>query len=335
MALPRFRVRALGVVLIAVLLAVFALTATPSASRAAAGPGQRATAAKKAHKRHKRCKASKRRRARRHCPRHHRRRAHRPKKHKISRKARPRKRAPKHLEVARTPLPSLGRLFDGGFETGDFSQWHVQRAAPDRIRLVRSPVAAGSWAARFEVRKGDVVAPGDSTGNRAEVYARGSQDRWPDPEGSERYYGWSTFIPADYPLDPLWQIIVQWKGKGSGSPPLAIGFQRDLLNVTAMRPDGSGTTKVWRGRYKPGQWDRLVMHVRWSPNPAIGFIELWRDGELVLPRMPVATMRKEADGTGVPNYFKMGLYRSAGIESTQALYQDDARIGLSYQDVAR
>ena len=53
------------------------------------------------------------------------------------------------------------------FETGDLSQYDmVQRAAPDRLRVVTDPTRQGDYAARFEVRAGDT--PASTTGTRAE-----------------------------------------------------------------------------------------------------------------------------------------------------------------------
>jgi hypothetical protein len=194
---------------------------------------------------------------------------------------------------------------------------------------VQSPVARGSFAARFEVRNGDVAAGG----NRAELFARGLADGWPDPQGSERYYGWATFIPADYRTDPRWQILLQWKGEYTGSPPLAIGLEGDQLNVSVRNADGRTVTRVWHSQMRGGQWDRFVMHVRWSPNPSNGFIEFWRNGELVLPRMPARTMMTTSDGVADRNYLKLGLYRSRGIAVTQVLYHDAMRIGRTYRSV--
>ena len=42
------------------------------------------------------------------------------------------------------------------FETGDFSDWTTELWRPHSGEIVTSPVRCGQYAARFEIRQGDV-----------------------------------------------------------------------------------------------------------------------------------------------------------------------------------
>jgi len=227
-------------------------------------------------------------------------------------------------------------LWTGDFDTGSLSQWQgVQRAAKDRIQVVDSPTDEGSHAARFEVRAGDVAAAGSGSGNRAEVLARRKQRRgsWPDGSGTERWYGWSTLFPEDYPIIDGWQTFVQWKNEGPGSSPLVMQVDEDRLYLQ-HRTDGGSSTKLYKTELERGEWQRFVVHVKWHPDSDEGFVELWHNGEQVLERTDVATMYRDGDGDAVPNYLKQGLYRTSGIEEDQTLYHDAMKVGTSYEEVA-
>jgi len=226
-------------------------------------------------------------------------------------------------------------LWSGDFETGGLSQWQgVQQAEGDRIRVVDSPTDDGDYAARFEVRKGDVAAAGSGTGNRAEVLARRKKrGSWPDGKGTERYYGWSTLFPDDYPIVDGWQTFVQWKNDGSGSSPLVMQVQDDRLYLQ-HRTDGGSSTKLYKTSLERGEWQRFVAHVKWSPDGNEGFVELWHNGEKVLDRTEVPTMYRDGRGNAVPNYLKQGLYRSSSINEDQVLFQDEMKVGSSYEEVA-
>jgi Polysaccharide lyase len=212
-----------------------------------------------------------------------------------------------------------------GFESGDLSEYDsVQRAADDRLRVVRRPRRDGRYAARFEVRGGDVQAA--TTGIRAELIAERDRGR-KTMAGDERWYAWSTLFARDYAISDQWQTFVQWKNDGTGSPPLAMTVQGDEIRFTGGSQNGF--ERFWRGPIERGHWHDFVAHVRWSPHPGRGLVELWHDGRRVVSRTPAATMYKDDRGRPIPNYLKIGLYRSSAIDAPQVLYHDALRVGAS------
>ena len=76
-----------------------------------------------------------------------------------------------------------------------------------------------------------------------------------------------------------------------------------------------------------GQRD-FVFHVRWADTPSVGFIELYYDGELVIPRRSAAT-----NMPGQLNYLKQGLYRDEAIEPDGIVFHDAMIQATSLNDV--
>lgn len=210
-------------------------------------------------------------------------------------------------------------VWSGDFETGDKSQWsRAQEVSADRMTVITSPVRQGGYALRVEVRQGD--DPIDSSGNRAELV-------WTEPEveGNERWYAWSTLWPDDYPSADTWQLFTQWHHSGnSGSPPVEFYVRGEELRLRL-----NASTVVWTAPLTRGVWHDFLFHVKWSSDPAEGFVELWYDGELVLPLTYGANMF-----AGQDNYLKQGLYRNEIISEVGVLFHDGMTAGTTREDVA-
>lgn len=205
----------------------------------------------------------------------------------------------------------------GGYETGDLSQWDlVQQVAPDRISLVHDPVRQGQYAARYEVRPGDNIG---NTSTRAEVGKYLGEH-----EGEERYYRWYTYFDPSFPTNYPEEFVTftQWRAEDESE---SLGSFMVWGNQIELRRDGTR----WSTPIQKGVWNKFVYHVKWSPDPNVGFIELWYNDQLVLPRVNVRTMA----GPGIGNYVKQGLYKSDKIP-TAVLYQDGFVSGTSYSAVS-
>lgn len=187
-------------------------------------------------------------------------------------------------------------IWRGDFETGTTEQW---RGAPksEAVRVVEAPVREGKFALRID---------GTNAARRGE-FDRIEFQHQPKPpgtaEGTERYFGWSVFLPKALTNDMH-----------------ALGFfetrnsWRQLMSFEVHGQDIQYSTRVphairWKGPGKltPGRWHDFVVHVLWSRDPAKGFAEVWFDGELVVPRVTTATLRDEY----VKNvaFFQIGLFR--------------------------
>jgi hypothetical protein len=218
-----------------------------------------------------------------------------------------------------TPPPSGSAVWRGDFETGDLSQFtRAQMVSADRLQVVSSPVRQGRYALKVTVRQGD--NPIGASGNRNELVRLTRE-----PSGSEYFYRWSTMFAPDFPAPATWQLFAQWHHDGdSGSPPVEFVVNNGRLLLYC-----SGTA-VWSAPLVRGAWQDFIFHAKWSSNPSVGFVELYHNGQRVLPRRYCATQFP-----GMLNYLKTGLYRNSTIAPTGVLYHDGWVMGLTLADVSQ
>jgi hypothetical protein len=185
-------------------------------------------------------------------------------------------------------------IWRGDFETGTTEQW---RGAPkgEHIKIVQAPVRAGKFALRIEgsnaARRGEL----DRIEFQHQPAGRGTA------EGTERYFGWSVFLPRKF-TGGL-HSTGYFETRNSWTRLMAFDVHgEDILFTTrvpyARRWDG-------KGKLTPGRWHDFAVHVLWSRDPAKGFVEVWFDGEPVVPRVNTATLRDEN-----PAFFQIGFFRA-------------------------
>ncbi len=182
-------------------------------------------------------------------------------------------------------------IWRGDFETGNLEQW---KGAPkaDGIKVVQDIVREGKYALRI-----------DGT-NAAK---RGALDRiefqhqpQSTAEGTERYFGWSVYLPKKFTdtnhnvgyfeVRNVWTQVIGFEAKGE-----------DIKFTTRVPYKVQWTGN---GKLTPGHWHDFAFHVLWSRDPAKGFVELWFDGEKVVPLTKTATLKDEN-----PVFFQIGLMR--------------------------
>ena len=238
-------------------------------------------------------------------------------------------------EAPAVPSPAL--LFSPNYDLG-LTSWQGahQPAGTQRLTTTTAPGIAGSAyrpsgkVMRAELQAGDVTNTGGYVAPRAEVYGRWMEpttapESWPDPVGSERWYAFDLFVPIDFPTatDTRWLTLTQWKGQHGGSPPVALEINRNDLRVGGAQgwnlPSGN------LGPLEKGQWTRLVVGMKFSPDPTVGWIEVYRNGVLKVVRTPLATMDRTSTGAD-PVYLKQGLYRSSQWNVTHVLYFSPVKV---------
>jgi len=237
-----------------------------------------------------------------------------------------------------TATPIGGTIYwRGDWETGDTSQWasiNTGQTGPingnTRVEIVTSPVRQGSYAAKFVVN-----ADSDGDPDRAEVSS--TQADTGGYEGQEWYYSWSTMFPSNpnaasgWRRDWDWNVITQFSDLlANCSPPLQLGIDTgsgpqpqlylessplDQTTCAAVRP----TTKWFLGPLQYDHWYDFTLHVSWSQDPTVGFVELWVDRVKVVPLTSVQTLD---NGGGV--YLEQDLYRR-DFGATNVLYHDGTR----------
>jgi hypothetical protein len=129
---------------------------------------------------------------------------------------------------------------------------------------------------------------------------------------------------ADYPSVRTWQLFTQWHHDGSnGSPPVEF-----YVYGEEMRLKLNDATDVWTAPLVRGVWHEFVFRVKWSPDPSVGFVELWHNRERALARRNIATMYP-----GMRNYLKLGLYRNSTITQQGVVYHDGFIQATRLEDV--
>jgi hypothetical protein len=159
---------------------------------------------------------------------------------------------------------------------------------------VTDPVREGKYALRI-----------DGT----DAARRGKHDRiefqhQPAPpgtaEGTERYFGWSVYLPRT--LTDATHSLGYFETRNSWSQLMAFEVTGEDVLFTTRVP--YARRWVGKGRMTAGRWHDFAVHVRWSRDPARGFVEVWFDGEQVVPLARTATLRDEN-----PAFFQIGLFR--------------------------
>ncbi len=216
-------------------------------------------------------------------------------------------------------LAMAGVVWRGDFETGDRSQYsRAQMVNADRLQVVTSPVAEGKYALKATVHQGD--DPINASGNRNELVYLSNE-----PVGSEYYYRWKVMFANDFPSVDTWQLFTQWHHDGCcGSPPVEFYVKGEEIRLSLP-----GTSEIpWRTKLTRGVWHEFILHAKWSSDPKVGFVELWHNKELVLPKRGAMTMY-----SGQRNYLKLGLYRSDTVKPVGVVYHDGFIQATALSDV--
>jgi hypothetical protein len=149
-------------------------------------------------------------------------------------------------------------LWRGDFETGTTEQWRGTATKNDRVKVVTDLVRAGRYALQIDgtnaARRGDR--------DRIELQ---HQPKPPGTaEGTERYFGWSVFLPKKLTDEPhalgYFEVRNRWT---------------QLMSFEVRGEDILYTTRVpyarrWTGtgRLTPGRWHDFALHVLWSREPS-------------------------------------------------------------------
>ena len=204
--------------------------------------------------------------------------------------------------------------------------------------ITTSPVRAGNYAMKTYLHYKN-----SQDNYRTEVYLKQK-----DNIGDHYWYGFSIFLPNDYIVDNVWEIVAQWHGvpdfdigENWRYPILALKTEGGVWRVRNIWDASSNTfssgeesydgVKRWTlGNYETGKWVDWVFHIKWS-YLSDGILEVWKDGKLVITRNGPNCYNDE-----LGPYFKMGMYKgwkewwlntwSPDVALERTLYHDELRI---------
>lgn len=217
-------------------------------------------------------------------------------------------------------------LFDGDFDP-TMSPWtfNGNNGSDNSATLVTSP-SCDANAVKLTI--------GSGSGTHRAQLDNGPRNQ---PEGSDVYSGWATFIPTGYPSIAAsgWHVFMQWfNAPYSGSPPVGIGIQEGTQRFELNRNVDGNYGVIWTAPSIRGEWVDFVVRRKVSKDASEGFVELWLNGV------------KQTFTNGQQRY----VMRTNNLNSTEAmrtipthythtgnggtLYHDEIRDGTSYEDVA-
>src|SRR4051812_860292 len=237
-------------------------------------------------------------------------------------------------------------IWKGDFDTGPSSlsgnctsgqdQWcndQIHRA--QQAQVVQDPAVQGRYAARFEVKYGDIY----KTYSDSRALITGPGTLWED-EGNDRWYRWQSMWPTDWVGNyPKWDqltdpnahshggSVVEWHhdangGTETGSAPLYIGADDKYIWMCLVDQKTSTCREHLNlATLVRGHWHDIVMHAKWSSSSSTGFLEIWIDGTNVLPKHYGANKYP-----GMRNYLIVGLYRNGHIGDPNLRYPDGSHV---------
>ncbi len=170
------------------------------------------------------------------------------------------------------------------FETGDLSQTHsIHKDKDAQLQVAENPSGSG-WVMKSSI---------SSKEERAEIRVHR------DPVPSERWYGWSLFLPKGYTeVKGKSDILFQWH-RGGGAPSWARGHPmcfminsegRYQLIWTFQKSIGNPTSRVNESQdlrigyiADRDKWVHWALHAKWSIADD-GYLGVYRNGKLVWQR---------------------------------------------------
>ena len=227
---------------------------------------------------------------------------------------------------------SEGHIYwDGGWETGDTSQWadccHVGgHWGNSSIHIVTSPVRWGTYAAKLTLN------PSSKSDARAEISA--SQEETGGYTGQEWFYSFSVYFPSNPDQTTGWDDwnnFTQWMDmRANCSPPLQFDVTKDSRlifhwELATQEEDNCGYGTLPTKDYELGaivydQWIDFTAHIKWSEDPNVGFAQVWRNGQEVVPLTHMQTLDSNSQGV----YMEQAMYRPT-TSGTSIIYIDGTR----------
>ncbi len=226
--------------------------------------------------------------------------------------------------------------FTEDFENGNFARWtSVQNksyegsASSYNLATTYSQKIVNQnvdhpHALRTEVRDGDTAV---GSHERAELSSFGKS--WNDQKDQERWYEFYVRFG-----DPTWNV--SWSGENDwlifyqwhqpvddGAPALAMSVHNDNKVYFEREPDSDFEFigPLWTVR--PGVWEKVVVHIKWSPSSTTGFVHAYLNDAEVLPKKMCKT-QYSADYNDY--YVKLGTYRRNTVSGTSVVMHDNIRI---------
>jgi hypothetical protein len=210
------------------------------------------------------------------------------------------------------------------------------RAAPDRITTSSTHARKGTHSAKLTVLDSD--NPKGQTNPRADLTAENMFC-----EGDDYYVGYSLLLPSNF-LGQLssrgWLMVAEDGYTGYSMPPFAYYFiggpSGGKIELLATRASRTKSNHILSVDPTYGKWMDVVTYYKFSADPSVGFIEVWINGERQTFANGQERFRQNTLEPGAPVCGKLlhNNFRASGMADSVTIYQDEVKVGESYNAVA-
>jgi hypothetical protein len=236
------------------------------------------------------------------------------------------------------PAPSSPLVWSGDFSTADLSQWGYVQDCPGSIKVVPNPAGSGN-VAQFSVSDQDIHAncPLLQSGTSPNAFLISPQLFH---NGDDMYISFSEYFPVGFPSTATWFQVAELYGQPyGGSPPLGVYVVGN--NLVLGRDVTHGYDAPWKAPIQQGVWQNIVLHVKFSPDPTVGFVEIWDNGvqqtftdgtqRLMMDTLIAGINWNSPNGT---NALFLDQYRSGSASmGTVTEYAGPTKVGMTYASV--
>jgi hypothetical protein len=232
------------------------------------------------------------------------------------------------------PPPSSSVYFEDGFDrdADTFTNWDRVHVMNNSATTDASVVRRGTHSLKMSVENIDSNTFGWS-GVRSHIVKENLFT-----QGTERYIGWSIYIPADHPIVKTWHTLFQFGYTGGYKPSNYVSLRPDgRLKLEGDWTDPLPALKWVSSIPVKGAWHDVVFRVYSHRDPRQGFVEIWLDGiqqtmangnnriyySTINPNQPIA------DST----HLHVCNYRDRGQYQWSTVYHDSVKVGSTYDIV--
>jgi hypothetical protein len=249
-----------------------------------------------------------------------------------------------------SPITNPNLVWNGDLSTGNTSQYGFVQGcsagvAPQGVSVVSSPTRPGyAYSSAFTVSDQSTTANCPNLGSAGHPNANIQSPGIFRP-GDNDYIGFSTMFPSSFPsnvctpwVSLCWMQVMEIYGQPyTGVTPIGLYVIGNRLALDETpNPIWTASTDIVKGA-----WQDVVLHVNFSTDPAVGYVELWYNGVHQTftngqTRYYEATLKTgdNWDGTHADKLY-LSQYRGPNpAMGTLTIYHSAAKVAQTYAQAA-
>lgn len=248
------------------------------------------------------------------------------------------------LAATRQSKPlNAATLWNADFESQNtaFPEFYPYgRVNVNRWSFLQTPAAKeGNTFVRIELRATDRYLKPDGTCVHSPCLIRSEMNHAIEPidnfaglNNQERYYAWSSRVRSnDFPPNPAYPHQISFfECRNVWQQIMRVNLSGTKVSLTSSFQNNFITHWESANGFTPDQWHDFILHVNWSADPNLGYIELWYDGVKVVNKTNAKTL---CDGT-TPQWSLTNFFGAENPNKPTFVIDLDRVIeGTTFQDV--